>query len=139
MWITYSVLSCKLARSSPTFSLVIFSGKKGKLLWRLCKSSGYWISTSRKYPSSLSSVQLFIKLSSNSEISSNYLISFTDNFFWRTNYLQRYLRYDSSLFSIIILRVIVISFNISIYSMTYSTSDTSENTFFYHKEHIGIR
>ena len=55
-WITYSVLSCKLATSISTFSILILSGKNGKSLWRLRNFSGYWTSTSRKYPLSLSSL-----------------------------------------------------------------------------------
>ena len=36
MWITYSVLSHKLATSFSTFSVFIFSGKNGWLFWVLC-------------------------------------------------------------------------------------------------------
>ena len=54
MCIKYSALSCKLATSFLTFSIFVLSGKKSKSLWRLCKFSGYWTSTKRKYSSSLS-------------------------------------------------------------------------------------
>ena len=36
IWITYSFLSCKLAASFSTFSIFIFFGKNGKLLWISC-------------------------------------------------------------------------------------------------------
>ena len=54
--ITYSVLLCKLATSFSIFPIYILSGKNDKLLWMICKCSGCWISTSRKYLSSLSSL-----------------------------------------------------------------------------------
>ena len=59
MCITYSFWSCKLATSFSTFSKLVLSGKSGKSLWSLCKFSRYWTSTSRKYPSSLSSLYFF--------------------------------------------------------------------------------
>ena len=55
MWITYSILSCKLVTSFSTFSIFILSNKNGKSLQSSCTFPGYWALTSRKYPSSLSS------------------------------------------------------------------------------------
>ena len=63
IWITYSILSCKLGTSFLTFSILIFSGKNGKSLRSWCNVSLYWTSTSRKYPLSLSLLYFFIKYS----------------------------------------------------------------------------
>ena len=54
-WKTYSVFLCKLGTSFLNFSIFILWSKNGKSLWRSCNFSKYWTSTSRKYPSSLSS------------------------------------------------------------------------------------
>ena len=66
MWIIYSVLSCKLATSFLAFLIFILSGTNGYLLRNSCNFSGYWISTSKKYSPSLSSLcfchEIFIKL-----------------------------------------------------------------------------
>ena len=56
MCITYSVLSCKLARSFSTFTTVILSGENGNSLWSLYTFSRYRTSISRKYLSSLCSL-----------------------------------------------------------------------------------
>ena len=56
MCITYLLLSCNLATSFSTFSILILSGKKGKSLQGSCNFSGYWASVSKKYPSSLPSL-----------------------------------------------------------------------------------
>ena len=54
MCITWSILSCKLAKKYWNFSISIFSGENSKSLWSLFNFS--WCSTlfSRKYPSSIS-------------------------------------------------------------------------------------
>ena len=44
-------LSWELATSFSTFSKFILSDKKGKLVWKSCKFSWYWTSTSKKYSS----------------------------------------------------------------------------------------
>ena len=53
MWITYSVLSCKLVTSFLIFSIFILSGKNGKWLWSSSNFPGYWISNLKKYLFSL--------------------------------------------------------------------------------------
>ena len=70
MWITYSVLLCKLVTCFSTFSIFILSGKYAKSLWSSCNFSSYWTSTLTKYPSTHSSISLFMKSSLNWEVSS---------------------------------------------------------------------
>ena len=86
MWMTYSVLSCKLARRFSTFSSFVLSGKNGKSLLSSCIFSGYWTSTSRKYLSSLSS------------LSSIYLIYLLEAFAPYKWFISQYWRYDDPLF-----------------------------------------
>ena len=102
MWMTYLVLSCKLVTSFPTFSIFILSGKSDKSFRSLCKFLEYWTSTSRKYPSSLSSLYFYRKFSLNWEVSSIHSNLFTGSF---CNIAQpyklfkcQYLSYDDSLF-----------------------------------------
>ena len=99
---TYSVLSCKLVTSFSTFSIFILSGKNGKSLSSSCSFSGYWTSTSRKYPSSFSSLYYFMKSPLNLEVSSIHLILFTESFCDIVQpyklFKSQYLRYDDPLF-----------------------------------------
>ena len=72
MWITNSVLSCKLVTSFLTVPIFIISGKNVKLLWSSYNFSGYRTSTSRKYLLSLSSSEFSMKSSLNWNVSSIY-------------------------------------------------------------------
>ena len=56
MWMTYSFLSLKLVTSVSTLLFFFLSGKNGNSLWSLCSFSRYWTSSSKMYPSSLSSL-----------------------------------------------------------------------------------
>ena len=56
MWITYSVLSCKLAKSFWTVSIFSYFGKNVRSLWNSCNLSIYPALTSEKYSSLLSSL-----------------------------------------------------------------------------------
>ena len=56
MWITNSVLLWKLVTSYSKCLTFVPSGKNGKSLWISSNFLGCWKSTSRKYPSSLSSL-----------------------------------------------------------------------------------
>ena len=102
MWMIYSFSSCKLVTSFPTFSILILSGKNGKSFRSLRKFLEYWTSTSRKYPSSLSSLYFYIKSSLNWEVSLIHSFLFTGSFcsisqpykFFKCQYLS----YDDSLF-----------------------------------------
>ena len=94
MCITYSVLLCKFATGFSTFSIFILSDKNGQSLWSSCKFFGYWTSTSRKYPPSLSLLQFFKKSSLNWGDSSIYSKLFT-RYFWditQSYKLSEYLR-----------------------------------------------
>ena len=99
---TYSALLCKLLTSFLPFSILILSGKNGKSVWSWCNFSGYWTSTSRKYPSSLSSLYFSMKSLLNWNVSSIYSKLFNRSFcnIARPYKLttSQYLRYDGSLF-----------------------------------------
>ena len=56
MWMASSDLLCKLVTSFSAFSIFILSGKSSKSLWISSNYPGYWILTSRKYLSLLSSL-----------------------------------------------------------------------------------
>ena len=128
MCITYSILSCKLAISFPTFPTSILSGKNGKLLWSSCHFSVSWISTSKKYPSSLSSLKLFIKSSRSYLLSTqSYLPETYATFPIHINYIHPNTEYMTILYFLIIFHVFVISFCISINRVIYCSS----YTFFY--------
>ena len=53
MSIIYHFLISQVRYKLFDFINFVYSGKNGKSLWRSCKCSGYWTSTSRKYPSLL--------------------------------------------------------------------------------------
>ena len=102
MSIKYSSLSYKFATIFLAFLIFVLTDKNDKSLWRLNKFSGYWTLTPRKYPSSLSSLWFFIKLSSNSEMSPTHYKLLTGNFWdiayaWKL-FTSKYLRYEDSLF-----------------------------------------
>ena len=63
MCVAYLVLSLKLVTDFLNFSIFIASGKEGNSSSVSCNFLRCWTSPSRKYPSSLSSLQFFIKSS----------------------------------------------------------------------------
>ena len=62
MCIKHSILSCKLAKSYSAFITFILPGNFGKSLRSSCNILGYWISSSRKYSSSFSSLRFLWNL-----------------------------------------------------------------------------
>ena len=130
MWITYSVLVCKLATRILTFSIFILSGKNCKSLLSSCNFSVYWTLTLRKYHFlHYSFYKIFNKLRS--------IFNLLKIVYWKllqhcqpyTLFTFQYWRYDNFLFlSESFQNVTVISFCISINRVTYSSS----NTFFDH-------
>ena len=67
MCITYFLFSSILQTNFSTFYNVLLCGKNGKSLWELYNCFGYSVSTSRKYPSSLFSLQFYMKSSLKSD------------------------------------------------------------------------
>ena len=122
MWITYSFLSYQLAPSFSTFFIFFLSDKNGESLWISCNFPGYWTSTSRRYSSSLSSLQFFSKSSLNWEVSFIYSNLFTGTFYDIAHpyklFTFQYVRWWFFFF-IIIFHILIISFSISM-SNNYS-------------------
>ena len=131
--ITHSSLSWKFATSFSIVSNFHSFRQKGKSFRSLCKFSGYWISTSRKnILCNYHRYSFFMKYSSISVVSSDHLKLPEGNFCdiaqtEKMNYIPIF-KIRRLLILIMILYVFVISFCISIESLTYSSSDI----LFYH-------
>ena len=89
-------------KNFSTYPLFIVSGKKDKSLWRSCNFSGYWTSTSRRYPSSLFSLRFSINIFLNWYVFSVHWKVPTGNFCNIANphklFTFQYLIHDSYLF-----------------------------------------
>ena len=130
MCITYSCLLCKLATSFSTFPIFILSGKNGKSYWQLFHFRQYWINL-KIFITILIVVfcEIFIKFGF---IFNFWMYYHMQVFFWHYWFMEimyiPLLKIHWFFIFIIIFHRFIISFCISMNSMTYSIS----NTFFYH-------